>query len=77
MKTFFNQTKGRKGEERMDKIYYYKLVRVDIRGKVGKRSKTFFSFENDLEVGHTYLHLGSGFPGLQLFLSVTVEELGN
>lgn len=40
MKTFFNQTKGRKGEERMDKIYYYKLVRVDIRGKVGKRSKT-------------------------------------
>ena len=59
----------------MCKIYKYKLIREDLKGNRSKRAKTYFSFENNLTVGGLYVHLGSGFPGLQRVLSMTVEEL--
>lgn len=57
------------------KMYKYKVIREDPKGNRGKRGKILYRFENDLEVGHIYFHLGSGFPGLQRVLSMTVEEL--
>ena len=59
----------------MCKIYKYKLIREDLKGNRGKRTKTYFSFENNLTVGGLYVHLGSGFPGFQRVLSMTIEEL--
>lgn len=59
----------------MCKLYKYKVIRERLDGSRGKRAKTYFSFENHLKVGGLYVHLGSGFPGLQRVLSMTVEEL--
>ena len=56
-------------------LYKYKVIREHMDGSRGKRSKTYFSFEQKLTVGGLYVHLGSGFPGLQRVLSVTVEKL--
>ena len=46
-------------------------------GKHGKRTKTYFSFENNLQVGGLYCHLGPGFQGFQRVLSVIEEELAS
>lgn len=59
----------------MCKVYVYKLVREDISGTQGKRTKKDYRFEQDLNVGGLYVHLGSGFPGLQRVLSMTTEEI--
>lgn len=59
----------------MCKLYKYKVIRERLDGSRGKRAKTYFSFEQKLTVGGLYVHLGSGFPGLQRVLSVTVEKL--
>lgn len=63
-----------RGVRHMCKIYKYKVVREDWNGKLGKRAKTYWSFENRLTVGGLYLHLGKGFPGLQRVLSMEEEE---
>lgn len=59
----------------MCKLYKYKVIREDWNGNRGKRAKTYWSFENKLTVGGLYVHLGSGFPGMQRVLSMIVEEL--
>lgn len=59
----------------MCKLYKYKVIREHMDGSRGKRTKTYFSFENNLTVGGLYVHLGPGFPGLQRVLSMKVEEL--
>lgn len=59
----------------MCKLYKYKVVREDLKGNRRKRTKTYWSFDNELNVGGLYAHLGSGFPGLQRVLSMTIEEL--
>lgn len=64
-----------KGGDSMTKLYKYQVIREDLSGKRGKRAKNLYRFENDLKVGGLYVHLGSGFPGFQRVLSVTVEEI--
>ena len=46
-----------------------------IPGVRGKRSKRYACFEPSLRIGGLYVHLGTGFPGLQRVLSMTVEHI--
>ena len=55
-------------------LYVYKVIREYPDGTQGKRARTLFRFEPDLQVGHLYVHLGDGYPGLQRVLSMTTEE---
>lgn len=57
------------------KLYIYKVVREDWNGNRGRRTKKLIRFETDLTVGNLYMHLGSGFPGMQRVLSVDTEEI--
>lgn len=59
----------------MYKLYKYKLIRENLSGERGKRAKTYWSFEKDLNVGGLYFGLGPGFPGFQRVLSLEVEEI--
>ena len=56
-------------------MYIYKVIREYPDGSRGKRTKRLWRWENDLKVGGLYVHLGSGFPGLQRVLSMETEEL--
>lgn len=57
-------------------LYVYEVIREDlVTGQRGKRSKRYSSFENELNVGHLYLHLGTGYPGAQRVLGMHIEEL--
>lgn len=56
-------------------VYHYKVVREYVDNTRGKREKSLMLFEPDLAVGGLYVHLGSGFPGLQRVLSMTEERL--
>lgn len=55
-------------------MYIYKVVREHMDGSRGKRVKKLYRWENDLNVGGLYVHLGNGFPGMQRVLSVEAEE---
>ncbi|MGN0355026.1 MAG: hypothetical protein ACI4EI_08110 [Muricoprocola sp.] len=59
----------------MCKLYKYKVVREDLHGNRGKRTKTYYSYTDRLKIGGLYAHLGSGFPGFQRVLSMATEEL--
>lgn len=65
--------RGMRGD-RMCKLYKYRVIREDLKGNRGKRSKNFYSFDNNLKVGGLYCHLGAGFPGFQRVLSMTIEN---
>ena len=56
-------------------MYIYKVIREYPDGSRGKRTKNLWRWENDLKVGGLYVHLGSGFPGMQRVLSMETEEL--
>ena len=56
-------------------MYIYKVIREYPDGSRGKRTKRLWRWENDLKVGGLYVHLGSGFPGMQRVLSMDAEEL--
>lgn len=56
-------------------MYIYKVIREYPDGSRGKRTKRLWRWENDLKVGGLYVHLGSGFPGMQRVLSMNTEEL--
>ena len=55
-------------------VYVYKVVREHPDGSRGKRIKQLVRWEDNLKVGGLYVHLGSGFPGMQRVLSVSTEE---
>ena len=56
-------------------MYVYRVVREYIDGSRGKRTKKLYRGEQEpLNVGGLYLHLGSGFPGMQRVLSVETVE---
>lgn len=54
-------------------VYTYKVVREYPDGSRGKRCKTITRFI-PLRVGGIYVHLGNGFPGMQLVLSEVSRE---
>ena len=54
--------------------YIYTLVREYYDGSRAKRTRKFYSYEPELKVGHIYIHLGSGFPGMQRVLAVVTKE---
>ena len=56
-------------------VYIYKVIREYPDGSRGKRIKRLWRWENDLKVGGLYVHLGSGFPGMQRILSMETKEL--
>ncbi len=56
-------------------LYVYKVIRESMDGVRGKRAKEYWSFEPVLKVGGLYVHLGTGFPGLQRVLSMATREL--
>lgn len=56
-------------------VYIYKVIREYPDGSRGKRAKSLWRWTNDLMVGGLYVHLGSGFPGMQRVLSMDTEEL--
>lgn len=56
-------------------LYIYKVIRERPDGTRGKRAKKYICFEPRLKIGGLYLHLGSGFPGMQRVLSMSVKEL--
>lgn len=62
----------RKGEQMI--LYVYKVVREDINGNRGKRARQLYRYKPDLKIGGLYVHLGSGFPGMQRVLSMETEE---
>ena len=57
----------------MGDLIEYKVVREYLDGKRGKRNKTLYRWNDDeqLEIGELYMHLGSGYPGMQRVLSAT------
>lgn len=55
-------------------MYIYKVVREHMDGSRSKRAKNLYRHDNDLKVGGLYLHLGSGFPGMQRVLSMETKE---
>lgn len=59
----------------MYKLYKYKLIKENLNGTRGKRTKTYCSFEGNLSVGGLYADLGPGFPGFQRVLSLEIEEV--
>lgn len=54
-------------------VYTYKVVRKYPDGTRGKREKIITRFV-PLRVGGLYVHLGKGFPGMQLVLSEVSRE---
>ena len=56
-------------------MYVYKVIREYVDGTRGKREKEYSSFNEDLKVGGLYVHLGSGYPGLQRVLNVKVKQI--
>lgn len=58
-------------------LYVYKVIREHMDGTRGKRAKNYLCFEPKLKIGGLYLHLGSGFPGMQRVLSMSVKELAD
>lgn len=56
-------------------VYIYKVIREYPDGSRGKRIKRLWRWENDLKVGGLYVHLGSGFPGMQRILSMETKAL--
>lgn len=51
--------------------YIYTVVREDFfTGERAKRTRKYYSFRPDLNVGSLYTHLGKGFPGCQRVLDV-------
>lgn len=67
-----------RGESRKERqnmtLYVYMVIREYMDGSQGKRARQLCHFEPDLQVGHLYVHLGTGYPGLQRVLSMTTEE---
>lgn len=55
-------------------LYIYKVIRETPDGFRGKRAKSYYCYEPELNVGGLYVHLGPGYPGLQRVLSMAVEE---
>lgn len=63
------------GKENRMTMYIYKVVREYPDGSRGRRAKKIYRFEHEiLQVGGLYVHLGSGYPGMQRVLEVTTKE---
>lgn len=58
------------------KLLKYRVIREQPDGSRGKRAKYLYrwSDQEQLHVGGLYVHLGSGYPGLQRVLSVEETE---
>ena len=54
-------------------LYVDKVNREDMNGNRGKRAKKLYRYKPDLKIGGLYVHLGSGFPGMQRVLSMETE----
>ena len=54
-------------------LYVYKVIREDMNGNRRKRAKKLDRYKPDLKIGGLYVHLGSGFPGMQRVLSMETE----
>lgn len=53
--------------EKREALYVYKVIRESFNGEQCKRSKKYYSNE-PLHIGGLYVHLGTGFPGMQRVL---------
>lgn len=56
-------------------MYIYKVIREYPDGSRGKKTKSLWRWENNLKVGGLYMHLGSGYPGMQRILSMETRDL--
>ena len=56
-------------------MYIYKVIREYTDGSRGKKTKSLWRWENNLKVGGLYMHLGSGYPGMQRILSMETRDL--
>lgn len=55
--------------------YIYTVVREYPDGSRAKRKNKVCRFRPELTVGGLYVHLGTGFPGMQRILSVNTRQL--
>ena len=58
----------------MATMYVYRVIREYPDGSRGKRVKRLYRYEPNLKIGGLYVHLGTGFPGLQRVLDMETEE---